>query len=207
MSHATPQFFYFDLGNVILNFDHEIACRQMAEVAGIATDRIREIIFDSDLEWRYERGDISSQEFYDSFCQLSGTQPEMDALKHAAAAIFELNEAVESIVLELYRSGRQLGILSNTCEAHWEHVSDGRFPLLDEPFSVYALSYELRSMKPEEKIYLAAADLAGFAPQEIFFVDDRPDNVQAALQAGFDAVQFTAADRLTEALLERNVAL
>lgn len=204
---TTPLFFYFDLGNVLLNFDHEIACRQMAEVAGIATDRVREIVFESDLEWRYERGDISSQDFYESFCQLSGRQPDMDALKHAAAAIFELNEAVESIVLRLHRSGRQLGILSNTCEAHWEYVSDGRYELLDEPFSVYALSYELRSMKPEKKIYLAAAELAGFSPQEIFFVDDRPDNVQAALQAGFDAVQFIDADGLVAALLERNVVV
>ena len=39
-------------------------------------------------------------------------------------------------------------------------------------FSAIALSYEIKAMKPDPKIYLTAAKLAGVKPGEIFFCDD-----------------------------------
>lgn len=202
---ATPQFFYFDLGNVLLNFDHEIACRQMAECAGISQQQVREIVFESDLEWRYERGDVTTRQFYDEFCRQSHTQPDFEALKHAAASIFELNSSIEPVVTALKRAGHRLGILSNTNETHWEYISDGRFAVVSEPFEIYALSYEMRAMKPEATIYPAAAEMAGHQPEEIFFVDDRQENVAAACQAGFDAVQYVTTESLVDQLQDRGV--
>jgi hypothetical protein len=51
-----PKFIYFDLGNVLLFFDHALGCRQMAAVAGLAEAQIRAAIFDSGLQWKYECG-------------------------------------------------------------------------------------------------------------------------------------------------------
>lgn len=31
-----PRFFYFDLGNVLLYFDHSLAMRKMAKIAGVS---------------------------------------------------------------------------------------------------------------------------------------------------------------------------
>jgi HAD superfamily hydrolase (TIGR01509 family) len=53
------------------------------------------------------------------------------------------------------------------------------------------LSYELHAVKPERAIYEAAARLAGHEPNEIFFVDDRPENVAGAREAGFESVLYT----------------
>ena len=53
----------------------------------------------------------------------------------------------------------------------------------------------------------AATELARANPEEIFFVDDRAENVAGALEAGFDAVQFTSADGLIRELLRRDVCL
>lgn len=206
MPTTPPRLLYFDLGNVLLNFDHEIAVRQMAQVSGAAPDVVREIIFGKDgLEWRYERGDISSREFYDLFCQQSKTQPDYNSLHRAGSEIFELNTSVVPIVSQLSAAGNRLGILSNTCEAHWEYAANGRYTILQQCFDLYALSYKLGSIKPEPHIYQAAAELAGVSPQEIFFVDDRPDNVAAACNAGYDAIQFTTATALAIALRERGV--
>ena len=46
----TPRFLYFDLDNVLLKFDHHLAARQMAEVAGLTEDRVWDLVFGSDLE-------------------------------------------------------------------------------------------------------------------------------------------------------------
>ncbi len=205
MSAGPPKFIYFDLGNVLLTFDHEIACRNMAAVSGAPVDRVRQVVFENSLEWDYERGDLTSRQFYDIFCRETGTQANFDDLMFAAADMFELNAPVVPIVGHLNAAGYRLGILSNTCDAHWRYVSDGRYNVVTEMYGVYALSFEINRMKPEPQIYAAAAELAGVAPQEIFFVDDRADNVAAAREAGYDAVQFQSALDLARSLRERNV--
>lgn len=200
-----PELIYFDLGNVLLLFDHHRAARQMAEVAGLSERQVWDVVFGSDLERRYECGELDCQGFYREFCALTGTSPDFDALRHAAAAIFEVNEPIASLVQRLHAHGRRLGILSNTCAAHWDYCTDGRYRFLNDCFSVHALSYKLKAMKPDPRIYVRAAELAGVAPQHIFFTDDRPENVAGAQQAGYDAVLFQSADQLAADLAQRGI--
>jgi putative hydrolase of the HAD superfamily len=198
-------FIYFDLGNVLLHFNHDVACQQMAALTGLTADIVRQVVFDSRLEWAYERGDLSSQEFYERFCTDTACRPEFAALCRAASDIFAANERILPVVRALHQSGHRLGILSNTCEAHWQHCLSA-FPDLGRMFQVHALSFRLRSMKPEPAIYQAAAKLAGVAAtEEIFFTDDRRENVAAALSAGYDAVLFQSADQLVEDLRMRGL--
>lgn len=206
MTLAKPQFLYFDLGNVLLFFDHLKAARQMAELAGRTQQEIWEIVFDSDLEVRYESGAIDCQEFYAEFCRRTSSSPEFAALKRAAAEIFEPNLAMIDIVERLQAAGHRLGVLSNTCAAHWEYCIDGRYPFLNRCFETYALSYELKSMKPEPLIYARAAAQANIDPQHIFFVDDRPENVAAARAAGFDAVEYNGVEAFKQELASRGLA-
>ena len=60
-------------------------------------------------------------------------------------------------------------------------------------------------MKPEPKIYAESARLAGVRPEEIFFTDDRADNVAGAREAGWDAVLFESAGQLSGELRRRGV--
>jgi HAD superfamily hydrolase (TIGR01509 family) len=200
---GAPRFYYFDLGNVLLKFDHRQAARQMSALAGCEERDVWQIVFASDFQWQYERGDIDCRQFYDEFCRQTGTAPDFAELKHAAAEIFTPHEPVLELVRRLHAAGRLLGVLSNTCAAHWEYCIAGRYPVLNDCFRVYALSYELRAMKPEPIIYARAAELAGVAPHELFFVDDRPENVEGAKAAGYDAVLFTTAEQLERDLLAR----
>ena len=74
-------------------------------------------------------------------------------------------------------------------------------------FRSWRLSYEMRALKPEAKIYAAAAELAGVPPGEIFFCDDIMGHVTAARAAGFDAVQYTSTPALLAELYGRGVRL
>ena len=53
----------------------------------------------------------------------------------------------------------------------------------------------------------AAITACGHAPGEIFFTDDRPENVDGARRAGLDATLFRGAQPLLRDLLDRQVAL
>lgn len=201
----SPRFLYFDLGNVLLNFDHHLASRQMGEVAGVAEDRVWQIVFASDLELRYELGEIDDREFYEIFCRQTDTRPDYDALLMAGSAIFTPNMPIFPVVSALACAGHRMGILSNTCPGHWRYCSDGRYRLLNDAFSVVALSYELRACKPAVKIFEGAARLADTMPGEIFFVDDIAQNVAGAREAGFDAVQYTTTAALVAELRDRGL--
>ncbi|NLF73088.1 MAG: HAD family phosphatase [Candidatus Anammoximicrobium sp.] len=205
MRTQPPEFLYFDLGKVVLSFDYPIAVRRMADVAGVSERVIQEVVFDSGLEPAYERGDMTTEQFFETLFQRLGTRPDLDAFALAASDMFWENREVVELILRLRQSGYRTGVLSNTCEIHWRFCRDRRFPVLQQLFEVAALSYELRAMKPDPAIYRAAAALAGVAPAGIFFVDDRAEHVQGACHAGFDAVLFTSAADLAAALEQRGV--
>lgn len=202
---APPRFIYFDLGNVLVYFDHRRAARQMAEVAATSEQLVWKVVFESELHMEYERGAITTQQFYEAFCDRTATRPDCDALLLAASDIFELNESIVPLLMELRDGGHRMGILSNTNEAHWKFIADGRFPMIQEFFERYALSYEMRAAKPDLAAYTRAAEIADVAPEEIFFTDDRLDNVAGALAAGFDVVQFFEVDTLRADLRLRQV--
>jgi putative hydrolase of the HAD superfamily len=196
-------FIYFDLGNVVLNFDNELACRQMARVAGVGLDRVRSAVFDSGLQERSERGLVSSQEFYEEFCRLTDTRPSYGALSEAGSDIFTLNCPVIPIVAQLRAAGHRLGLLSNTCAAHWDYVQ--RVYKVIQYFETYVLSYEVGAMKPAAAIFERAASQARVRPEEIFFVDDRPEHVAGARACGWDAEVFTTPAKLAGDLRGRSL--
>jgi HAD superfamily hydrolase (TIGR01549 family) len=104
----------------------------------------------------------------------------------------------------LGHAGYRLGILSNTCEGHWEHCA-GRYALVRELFDVHILSYRVGAAKPDPAIYQSAARQAGVAPEDVFFTDDIPSHVEAARASGFDAVQYTSTPKLVQDLRARSL--
>lgn len=205
-------FIYFDMGNVLLFFDHEAACRQMAEVASTESKRVdsgevRKVLFDEGLELEYEAGKISTDEFYQRFCQAIGTRPDFDRLVFAASDIFQANLSIKPLIGALQHARYRLGLLSNTNEMHWKFVCDGRFGFLPDAFETLALSFEIGAIKPDPSIFIRAAELAGVAPQEVFFVDDRPEHVAAAREVGFDAVVYSDTPSLAADLRQRGIRL
>lgn len=196
---------YFDLGNVLLHFSHERMCRQMAQVCDTTAERVWQVLFDDGLELRYEKGEVTSQQFYEQFCRRIDRRPDFDALERAASEIFELNVPLAAVVAQLRAAGYRLGLLSNTNESHIRYFTDGRYGLLPRTFDVLAYSCRLQAIKPEPAIYQAAAELAGVAPEEMFFVDDIPGHVAGAREAGIDAVQYTTTSQLVADLRARGL--
>jgi HAD superfamily hydrolase (TIGR01509 family) len=200
----TLRFLYFDLGMVLVEFSVERMLRQMADVSGASPEAVGQVLFGGDLQQRYEMGIISSREFYDQFCEHTGTKPDYHALHRAGAEIFSLNLSMLPIVAHLRQAGYRMGVLSNTCEVHWQYCFD-RYRIISDNFEVYALSYRIGAVKPEAAIYQAAADLAGCRPEDIFFVDDKSPLVDGAKAAGFDAIHYNSAAQVAEELRRRGL--
>jgi len=208
----TPEFLYFDLGNVLLSFDHARMLRQMADAAGVTSEAMRIALMpageptEGDPQWALESGRLTEDDYYEQLCERLGRRPPREALNRAASEIFAPIEPSMRLLERLHAAGHRLGLLSNTNPIHWRYFLDGRYPQLNTAMEVCVGSFEVGVMKPDPLIYQTAVERAGVAAERTFFVDDRPENVEGARACGLDAVLFTDTAALEADLRTRGIS-
>jgi glucose-1-phosphatase len=192
---------FFDLGNVLIFFDHQKMCRQIADYSGLELDLVQSVMHKyGDL---YERGHVDSKMIYDELCRMAQKKLDFETLMRAVSDIFQPNDPVIEIALKLKSSGHRLFLLSNTCEAHFAFASS-QFPFLKH-FDGYVLSYEVGARKPEKKIYEKALEIAGCRNEECFYTDDVLPYIESARSFDIDAEQYTTPQELTQHLNARGI--
>lgn len=185
------KFVYFDLGNVLVTFDHTIATENLAKLCGHDFQAVRNKMFISDLQTRYETGLISSDQYVDEINTTFGSQLDRDTVLNAISDMFQPNWPIMDALRTVQQAGVGMGVLSNTCEAHWHWLMQRKdWEMLHGWFEKIILSYEVKSMKPDSGIYQACEAACGRSGSEIFFTDDRADNIQAATERGWVTHQY-----------------
>ncbi|MEX0703903.1 MAG: HAD family phosphatase [Planctomycetales bacterium] len=195
-----------DMGNVLIRFSHDKMCAQMGALCGKSAGDVRRLLIDSGLQWEFERGRVSPEEFHFQFCaaaERDHAELELAALLAAGADIFEPQPGMVELLDELKSAGQRLVLFSNTCASHVEFVRR-EFDFL-ERFDALVLSYEVQAIKPEEKMFAAARAALGHPPEECFYTDDVPEYVREARELGFDAEVFTGVEELRRQLERRGV--
>lgn len=205
-SAIRPKFLYFDLGQVLVRFDHGLLVRQLAAVAKVDEALVRQILFQEGMQELLELGRMSTGEFYDEFRRRTGTVADEEMLRRAATEFFWPNHEIVPVLVQLRQRRYRMGILSNTCELHWDYCRR-RFAYVAELFDRYVLSFKVGAMKPDRRIFEAAAAEAGCAPEELFFTDDIAPNQAGAVAAGIDAVVYRGALDLVSRLRQRGIAV
>lgn len=199
------KFIFFDMGKVLLEFEHQRLTDQVAALTSTSPAEMESILFHPphDLENRFERGELNAGEFHRSLCEVVGCDVDREALMLAVADIFWLNTSIVHVLAQLRGVNFPIAILSNTCGAHWDFAKKN-FSVIDQLFDERILSYEEKSMKPDAKIYQSAIEMAkrlvGCETQEIFFVDDKQENVDAAIAAGMQSELYVSARKLVSQL-------
>lgn len=197
------EFVYFDLGNVLARFEPERACRNLQRRWAVEPQQVYQAIWTSGLQERLEHGQLSAEEFAHAVRLALGlnerTAPTSDLLDLLCDMFDPIEEMVE-VVAAVRDSGVPLGILSNTCHAHWQWLAKQRYAALLGRFDSVILSYEHGVMKPHPSLYRVAGEMAAVAPEAILFFDDRAENVAAAVASGWQAHLFTDAASAREVL-------
>lgn len=187
----------FDLGKVILDFDHRNITRRLAERSRISEERVHDVIFGGDRERSYDRGKISSRDFYRDVVESLGIDVPFQEFKDIWTRIFTSNDDVCNVIRMLKKRYKLL-LLSNTNEMHFDYVS-GIFEIL-RTFDDYVLSYRVGERKPHPKIYLTALQKAGCPVGACIYIDDMEPYVVAARQLGMQAIVFRDAQQLQREL-------
>ena len=136
-------------------------------------------------------GEIDEAGFWEIVARKYGTRF-VDASENLLGRVFASKLSASSEVLAIVEDVRSLGvrtaILSNTIEPHAKAVrSAGLYDGFDSVF----LSHEIGLRKPDPKVYEHALEVLGLEPRDAVFIDDRHENVTAALHIGMYGIVFT----------------
>jgi FMN phosphatase YigB (HAD superfamily) len=186
------EFVYFDLGNILLSFDPADACRSVGRRFGVSSQQARHALYDSGLEEQFEHGQLTPRQFAEGLRkQFDRSEQEISDAEifDSISNMFVPIELMEGVLQKVKQSGCRVGLLSNTCHAHWDWIVRQQYRVMDFSFDATILSFEVGSMKPDSKIYQAAQSAAAAEPARILFLDDRHENVAAAINQGWRAQQ------------------
>jgi len=178
------EFVYFDLGNVLVSFDPNIACNNLVERFGVKTDQAWQAIYHSGAQSRFEHGKLSSEEFSEQIRQVIGIDAERmptAGLLKAVSDMFAPIDVMADVLNRVRANGFGVGLLSNTCQAHWDWICGQPYLMNQFSFDATILSFQEGVMKPQAAIYDAAEKKAGVPAECLLFLDDKQENIDAAL--------------------------
>ncbi|MDA7628817.1 HAD family phosphatase [Verrucomicrobia bacterium] len=181
----------FDLGNVLLSFDFQLAANQLAKHAQLSGSEIVGLINQSQLLHQFERGEISSEEFYTEVAQASKYQESLDQFRMDFSDIFEEIHPMVDFFRQLKRNGNRVALFSNTNEMATTFIRK-KFSFFSD-FDATFLSYQHGLMKPDAALYRIVETSLERSGEELFFIDDRPENIKAAIERNWSGIMHTDA--------------
>ena len=184
----------FDLGNVLLRWDPERPFLRLIPDP-VARKRFLADICNPDWLIQTDRG----MDWPEAETALIARHPEEAEMIRAFRKNWhemapDLVEGTPEILEDLLADGRDVTALTNFAADTFLEAKP-RYPILDR-FRGVTVSANTGFAKPDPEIYRHHAEAFGLAPAHTLFFDDTMKNIVAAREAGWNAEQFTGADRM-----------
>lgn len=176
----------FDIGNVLLRFDYKEALHALIPAdLGDAAARLQ--LLDEKRE-DLESGRIAADDFIQWALQTLGTQASAEQFIAAWRSIFTPIPETWALVEKLHQLGHRLILFSNINAIHHPWIFDA-YPGF-EKFHGAVMSYEIGVMKPHDGFYQWAVREYELVPEETFYIDDLPANIETGRKWGFFCHQY-----------------
>ena len=186
----------FDLGNVVVDFDHRIAARRISKFTPKTPEEIFNLFFDSELTALFEEGRISPQDFFSGVKEILNLGLSYEEFLPIWNEIFFLsdkNHAVYGLAKTLKKKYK-ISMLSNVNILHFEYLKRN-FNVFDA-FTHIITSYEAGVKKPDPLIYKKTLEAMEVLPSEAFYTDDRSELVQSSKELGIRGFVFKGVEQL-----------
>ncbi|MBD0669573.1 HAD family hydrolase [Streptomyces sp. CBMA156] len=188
-----------DVDGVIRFFD-EGRVAALERAAGVAEGSAAAVGFAPENDLPLLLGQIGRAQWVDSIARgLAGRVPEAEARGLAEAFANAPFRADEDVVGLLRRVREHCRVVLVTNAPAWLDEDLALLGLTDLADEVVNSSL-VGSAKPDRRIYEIAAERAGASPERCLFVDDRQENVDAAVALGMTGVRYRGPEDLRRAL-------
>jgi 2-haloacid dehalogenase len=195
----------FDVGHVLYDWNpRHLYAKLIAEEEQLEWFLANVVTY----EWHYQHD--AGRPFAETSVELIGRFPEHEALIAAYGprwleTVGEPIEGMIDLVGELASAGMPLFAITNFSDEFFPRFRAGA-PVFSH-FRDVVVSGAERMIKPERRIFELAVRRFGIEPRRSLFVDDRPDNVEAAEALGFIGHVFRDAATLRRHMQELGIEL
>jgi FMN phosphatase YigB (HAD superfamily) len=193
-----PEAVIFDLGKVLLDFDYRIVASKFEKRSRVSTEELRQLIDQSPLLYRFETGLVSTEEFFAEIQSKSGFHGDLTQFGELFGDIFTPIDPMIELHGNLAERGIPTYIFSNTNPLAVRHIRR-RYPFFHN-FNGYVLSYEHGAMKPAAKLYEVVERLSGKQGGTLLYIDDRPENIAAGAERGWQTILHERPDQTLAAV-------
>lgn len=190
MDKQAVKFIVFDLGKVLIDFDHRIAAKRAALFCDKTPEEIFNYFFDCRLTVLFEEGKISPAEFFlqmKKALNLRLAYEEFLPIWNEIFSFTEKNRAVYNLSKKL-RNHYKIALLSNINILHFDYCKNN-FPIFGVFHNLF-LSFKLKLVKPDPLIYKKVLKILKALPDEVFYTDDRPELIEESRRLGIRGFVF-----------------
>src|SRR4030043_914260 len=203
MKHSSIEVILFDLGNVILPFNHYQIAEKLYRFTRDKEFQDPQKIFSFLFVIQvgaindFDIGKVSPSDCFQSIQTTLDLSISFDEFVPLWSDIFVEDREVSQIILAL-KERKRLGLLSNTDSLHFNYILS-KFPII-RIFDKWILSYEVGFKKPAIEIFQTAMKWASVEPKKILFIDDIKEYVDVAVSLSMHGIHFISSDQLKEEL-------
>lgn len=188
--------FIFDMGGVVTN---TFKMDSIYQKLNISKNDFSEICKknNNDIWHKLETGLISVNQFWNEY---NSRIQSIEKAKPAETDLFRLffhpSKNLQTIeLIKSLKNNNRVVCGTNTIQSHWEnHMERGDYAFFNQTYA----SNKIGCAKPDPHFFELILEAEETEAQNVFFTDDKEENVAAAASLGIHAELFTTAAELTE---------
>ena len=186
----------FDYGMVLSTPQIPSAHQELMEILALGPDIFNRCYWAN--RHAYDAGLYDGEAYWKKVASDAGTSLTQDQIQRLIVADIRMWSGINPAMLDwarsLGRTGLKTGIISNI-GFELAAAMEKQFSWVTE-FKYTIWSCRIGSAKPDPKIFQCAQENLQVAAEEILFLDDRQENIDAARKAGFFGIVFKDIDQL-----------
>lgn len=179
--------FLFDIGNVLVDFKFQFLFDRISADSG--KPFLSLTARDLEMLDAVEKGVVTDAEFVRYLNASKGLSWTLDEYIGIWAEMYTVNPVGRALFLEAQDRGIPVYTLSNIAGHHIDAIEMNEPGFFDGADGLF-LSYQMGLRKPDPQIYRRVLDELGAEGDDCLFLDDLPENVEAARAAGIHAYHF-----------------
>jgi putative hydrolase of the HAD superfamily len=195
----------FDYGMVLSGPPDPAAWARMRSITGLSEDLLHREYWAH--RHAYDRGDLTANAYWNTAAAGAGIILTPTQLTELIAADIDFWSTLNPPMLDwahrLQQAGIPTGILSNMPDAMEVGLRARHHWIKD--FNHHTWSHAVNLAKPEPAIYRHAAEGLHTPAENILFLDDRAENITAALAVGMQAIQYTSHNTFEQEMRARGL--
>ena len=185
----------FDMGGVLVDLEWDSMCTRLQAHSGLAD--VGSEVINGPIVMSAMLGELTPHAYHEALCEKLDASLSYQEFIDVWNSLLSANEDIVPLV-ERLKSDHRLVLGSNTDPIHFPYAVE-KFPVLKN-FEQYFLSYEMGLFKPDPAFFHHILQTLDTPAAECIFIDDRAENVEAALSVGITAFHFDSVGQLEEDL-------